>query len=177
MKQVGVGLLDGVDLHGKWPRGGGGNAVTFDHYMAEVPLLDGKCDKSWRERLAGLRNVTVSLGRPDFMLMNNEFGLGKADTYRGSWSRYQKGLAAIEFNMELHISGFDVACMWDNGAGPHCTLCRYLRKRNCGREAGLCCRGCKGSRTTAHFQNCPPQTHTPRTTHHHHASIYSIPHY
>ena len=26
-------------------------------------------------------------------------------------------LAAIEFNMELHIAGFDVACMWDNGDG------------------------------------------------------------
>ena len=40
-------------------------------------------------------------------------------SYTGKWSRYQKGLAAIEFNMELHISGFDVACMWDNGAGHH----------------------------------------------------------
>ena len=114
-----------------------------------------------RDRLAGLRNVTVSLGRPDFMLMNNEFGLGHPQSYHGPWSRYQKGagrgregnkalfsrhfltayngsrplcqdrlgtivraklgaqkeasfcagLAAIEFNMELHIAGFDVACM------------------------------------------------------------------
>jgi hypothetical protein len=130
MKQVGVGLLDGVDLHGKWPQGGGGAAVTFDQYMSEVPLLDHKCKESWRDRQAGLRNVTVSLGRADFMLMNNEFGLGKPGSYRKGWSRYQKGLAAIEFNMELHIAGFDVACMWDNGAGHytpdgvwHCSNC------------------------------------------------------
>jgi len=82
MKQVGVGLLDGVDLHGKWPKGGGGGAVTFEHYLHEVPLLDHKIDESWRERLAGLRNVTVSLGRPDFFLMNSEFGLGKPGTYK-----------------------------------------------------------------------------------------------
>jgi hypothetical protein len=44
-----------------------------------------------RDRLAGLRNVTVSLGRPDFMLMNNEFGLGHPQSYHGPWSRYQKG--------------------------------------------------------------------------------------
>ena len=119
MRQVGVGLLDGVDLHGKWPKGGGGGAVTWDHYMTEVPLLDHKCKESWRARLAGLRNVTLSLGRPDFMLMNNEFGLGKPGSYKGRWNRYQKALAAIEFNMELHIAGFDVACMWDNGAGYH----------------------------------------------------------
>ena len=119
MRQVGVGLLDGVDLHGKWPKGGGGGAVTWEHYMNEVPLLDHKCKESWRDRLAGLRNVTVGLGRPDFMLMNNEFGLGKPGTYKGRWTRYQKALAAIEFNMELHIAGFDVACMWDNGAGYH----------------------------------------------------------
>ena len=74
-------MLDGVDLHGKWPRGGGGGPVTFEHYLSEVPLLDHKCHESWRDRLAGLRNVTVSLGRPDFMLMNNEFGLGKSSTY------------------------------------------------------------------------------------------------
>ena len=36
MKQVGVGLLDGVDLHGKWPQGGGGASVTFEHYLSEV---------------------------------------------------------------------------------------------------------------------------------------------
>ena len=78
MRQVGVDLLDGVDLHGKWPQGGGGASVSFEHYMSEVPLLDSKCKNSWRQRLAGLRNVTVSLGRPDFMLMNLEFGLGYA---------------------------------------------------------------------------------------------------
>ena len=77
----------------------------------QVPLIDHKCHESWRNRLAGLRNVTVSLGRPDFMLMNNEFGLGHPGSYHGAWSRYQKGLALIEFNMELHIAGFDVACM------------------------------------------------------------------
>ena len=200
-------MLDGVDLHGKWPQGGGGAAVTFDHYMSEVPLLDHKvaafalalrwplpclsaglalasrwpctglalafhwpatdferwqCHESWRNRLAGLRNVTVSLGRPDFMvkhprspmtpadllvyagscrlmraswvfqLMNNEFGLGHPSTYHGAWSRYQKGLAAIEFNMELHIAGFDVACMWVATLSRHFVesplcLSRHLR--------------------------------------------------
>ena len=67
----GVGLLDGVDLHGKWPRGGGGAPTTFEHYLSEVPLRDHKIHTTWRERLSELRNVTVSLGRPDFMLMNN----------------------------------------------------------------------------------------------------------
>ena len=117
MKQVGVGLLDGVDLHGKWPRGGGGAAITFEKYLSEVPLLDHKVDETWRDRLKGLRNVSDSLGREDFMLMNNEFGLGHPGSYKGNWSRFQKSLALMEFNMELHIAGFDVACMWDNGAG------------------------------------------------------------
>lgn len=117
MKQVGVGLLDGVDLHGKWPRGGGGSAQSFAKYILEVPLLDHKIDETWRSRLAGLRNVTTTLGRPDFLLMNNEFGVGHSSSFRGNWSRYQMSMALIEFNLELHVAGFDVACMWDNGPG------------------------------------------------------------
>ena len=38
-------MLDGVDLHGKWPRGGGGAVVTFEKYLEEVPLLDHKIGK------------------------------------------------------------------------------------------------------------------------------------
>jgi hypothetical protein len=121
MTQVGVDTLDGVDLHGKWPRGGEvphGDAMTFEHYMNEVPLVDHKIGVTWRQRLKGLREITDSLGRgKDFLLMNNEFGLGKTGTYKGKWSRFQKSLALIEFNLELHIAGFDVACMWDNGDG------------------------------------------------------------
>eukprot|EP01043_Picozoa_sp_COSAG02_P079700 COSAG02_NODE_18576_length_931_cov_1.456731_1_plen_77_part_10 len=50
MTQVGVDTLDGVDLHGKWPRGGEvphGDAMTFEHYMNEVPLVDHKIGVTW----------------------------------------------------------------------------------------------------------------------------------
>jgi hypothetical protein len=128
MTQVGVDLLDGVDLHGKWPKGGkDGPSLTFEQYLNEVPLLDHKCGESWRDRLAGLRNVTTSLGRgADFMLMNNEFGLGKPGRYQGGWTRYQKSLALIEFNLELHIAGFDVACMCDRSPSCCCCCCCCL---------------------------------------------------
>ena len=33
----------------------------------------------------------------------NEFGLGKPGTYKGTWTRFQKSLALIEFNLELHV--------------------------------------------------------------------------
>ena len=101
MRQVGVDLLDGVDLHGKWPQGGGGASVSFEHYMSEVPLLDSKCKNSWRQRLAGLRNVTVSLGRPDFMLMNLEFGLGYASA--AVWdSRVRPPLLHLPVGASVH---------------------------------------------------------------------------
>ena len=117
MEQVGLGTLDGVDLHGKWPRGGGGSAMTVEQYLLEVPLKDHKIATTWRQRLASLRSITVHLNRTDFLLMNNEFGLGHPGSYKGNWSRFQKSLALMEFNLELHVAGFDVACMWDNGAG------------------------------------------------------------
>jgi hypothetical protein len=113
-------VMDGVDIHGKWPHGGPDNSgIPFEQYLAEVPLVDHKCGLglTWRQRIASLRRVSDAFGRPDFLLMNNEFGLGKPGAFKGNWSRFQLSLVAMEFAMELHIGGFDVAAFWDNGDG------------------------------------------------------------
>jgi hypothetical protein len=130
LKQVGPELMDGVDLHGKWPHGGPDKknkgmackrdavlqrvpkgcsvtacakgmqcysvckrdavlqrvpkgcsvttciycsnihylrpdfspGTTFEEYCSEVPLKDHKCGETWRERIAGLRNVSNAHG-------------------------------------------------------------------------------------------------------------------
>lgn len=79
--------------------------------------MEHKSKQTWREKLLDLRATTKSLGKPDFLLMNNEYGLGKASAFAGNWSRFDKGLVAVELALEMYQSGYDIACFWDNGDG------------------------------------------------------------
>lgn len=48
-----------------------------------MPLLEHKSKQSWREKLRLLRAAAAEAGRPDLMLANNEYGLGKASSFEG----------------------------------------------------------------------------------------------
>ena len=113
--------MDGAEFHGKWPYGGqpkGLGAFSVQDYLNEVPLIDHKEGVTWREKLTALRQTTAQLGRPGFLLANNEYGLGKnTDFTTGDWTRFTKGLVAVEFALEMYVAGYDIACFWDNGDG------------------------------------------------------------
>lgn len=64
-----------------------------------------------------MRKAAAAAGQPDFLLANNEYGLGKPSNMVG-FNRFTKGLVNIEFAMELYIGGYDMAALWDNGCGP-----------------------------------------------------------
>jgi hypothetical protein len=98
-------VMDGAEFHGKWPYGGSPPhmpAFTFQDYLEEVPLVEHKSKQTWRQKLSDLRATTKALGRPDFLLMNNEYGLGKESVFAGNWSRFDKGLVAIELALEMY---------------------------------------------------------------------------
>eukprot|EP01048_Picozoa_sp_COSAG05_P021490 COSAG05_NODE_3970_length_1744_cov_4.354407_1_plen_495_part_10 len=119
--------LDGAEFHGKWPYGGTPQnmpSFTFEDYLEEVPLMEHKSKQTWRQKIADLRATTKALGRPEFLLMNNEYGLAgksveKGDRFAGKWTRYDKSLVAVELALEMYQSGYDIACFWDNGDGVH----------------------------------------------------------
>ena len=113
-------VMDGAEFHGKWPYGGSPPHLptfTFQDYLQEVPLLEHKSKQTWRQKLSDLRATTKALGRPEFLLMNNEYGLGKGSVFAGNWSRFEKGLVVVELALEMYQSGYDIACFWDNGDG------------------------------------------------------------
>jgi len=110
--------IDGVEFHGKWPVGGKPNLPprSYEQWLEEVPLMDHKNrggKMTWRARLAELRSMAGTIGRPDLMLANNEYGIGK-DEYAVGFNKYTKSLLAVEFAMEMYIGGFDMAAFWDN---------------------------------------------------------------
>lgn len=115
--------MDGAEFHGKWPYGGKPpHMPTFsvENYLDEVPLIEHKSGQTWREKIAALRLTTKQLGRPGFMLANNEYGLGAAGasgSFTGNWTRYLKGLVAVELALEMYTAGYDIACFWDTGDG------------------------------------------------------------
>lgn len=41
-------------------------------------------------------------GRPEFLLMNNEYGLGK-ETSLVNFTRFSKSLVAVEFALEMYV--------------------------------------------------------------------------
>ena len=117
-------LMDGAEFHGKWPYGGnpkGFQPPTFSQFLNEVPLMEHKSGQSWREKIQGLRAAAVAAGRPEFLLANNEFGLGKPNLFTDpGFTRFTKGLIIVEFALEMYASGYDLAAFWDNGDGATC---------------------------------------------------------
>jgi len=116
-------VMDGAEFHGKWPYGGKPKlkAFTVQDWMAEVPLIEHKSNETWRDKLKNLRAAARAAGRPELLLANNEFGLGKPSSAfsdeDGAWNKYLKSLVAVEFALEMYISGYDIAVFWDNGDG------------------------------------------------------------
>lgn len=63
--------------------------------------MEHKSGQTWRDKIAGLRAAAKEAGRPDLMLANNEFGLGKPAALVG-FNRFTKGLVNVEFALEMY---------------------------------------------------------------------------
>lgn len=63
-----------------------------------------------------MRAAAKAAGHPNFLLANNEYGLGKESNFV-NFSRFDKGMVNIEFAMEMYIGGYDMAALWDNSDG------------------------------------------------------------
>ena len=127
---------DGYEFHGKWPFGGDPNPSpplgTYANWLTEVPLRDYKSGddpplpetdpnnwgKTWRQKIAELREAAIQAGYPDLMLANNEYGWGKNNNFSG-FNKFTMGLLQIDFLQEHFISGYAMTCFWANirGAG------------------------------------------------------------
>jgi hypothetical protein len=93
----------------------GALACRVVHY-AQVPLVEHKSKSTWRAKIAGLRAAAAEAGRPELLLANNEYGLGKPAALTG-FTRFGKGMVAAEFALEMFVGGYDMAAFWDNGDG------------------------------------------------------------
>lgn len=118
-------VVDVAEFHGKWPFGGAPSSIdakgecpcafTTSEWLNEVPLVEHKTGKTWRDRHAEVRAKADSMGRPDLLIANNEFGLGKSANL-ADFNRFTKSLVNVELAMEMFIAGFDMAVFWDNAA-------------------------------------------------------------
>lgn len=124
------GTADGFETHGKWPYGGdppGLEPGTFDEWRREHPLRDRKNfdrkagGRVWREAADFYREIARQAGRPDLLIANNEYGLGKEENLRG-FDRYSRGLLLTDFLSELLIGNWDRTAFWSTvlpGASDH----------------------------------------------------------
>ena len=65
-----------------------------------MPLVEHKSKQSWRAKIAGLRQAATEAGRPELLLANNEYSLGKAAVFL-------KSLIVVELALEMYNSGYD----------------------------------------------------------------------
>ena len=124
------GTADGFETHGKWPYGGDPSGLgpgTFDEWRREHPLRDRKNferktgGRVWREAADVYREIARRAGRPDLLIANNEYGLGKERNLRG-FDRYSRGLLLTDFLSELLIGNWDRTAFWSTvlpGASEH----------------------------------------------------------
>lgn len=124
------GTADGFETHGKWPYGGdppGLGPGAFDEWRREHPLRDRKNferktgGRVWREAADVYRQIARRAGRPDLLIANNEYGLGKERNLRG-FDRYSRGLLLTDFLSELLIGNWDRTAFWSTvlpGASEH----------------------------------------------------------
>jgi hypothetical protein len=112
--------MDGAEFHGKWPHGGKVTTVfSVDDWLSEVPLVEHKTKQTWREKVTGLRAAAKAAGRADLLLANNEYGLGKPPSFGSDFDRFTKSMVVVEFALEMHVGGYDMASFWDNSDGGH----------------------------------------------------------
>merc|ERR1719506_287843 len=112
--------VDGAEFHGKWPYGGKPHLPpgTYAEWLKEVPLVERKSKQTWRAKIEGLRKAAKEAGRPELLLANNEYGLGKPASLVG-FNRFTKSMVSVEFALEMYVAGYDVAAFWDNSDGGH----------------------------------------------------------
>jgi len=89
---------------------------TYDEWLREVPLVERKSKQTWRAKIEELRQAAREAGRPELLLANNEYGLGKPSQLVG-FNRFTKSMVVTEFALEMYASGYDVAAFWDNSDG------------------------------------------------------------
>lgn len=97
-------------LAGKWPYGGSPSwlpAFSYQDWLTEVPLLEHKSKQTWRSKIKELRAAAVEVGRPEFLLANNEYGLGKATAFAtsptgGNFTRFSKSMVCRTPRCSVH---------------------------------------------------------------------------
>lgn len=116
------GMADGYETHGKWPYGGDPPGLvpgTFKEWQIEHPLRDRKNHdraaggRVWRQAADSYRQVAREAGRPDLLIANNEYGLGKPKNVAG-FDRYAKGLLLTDLLSDLLIGNWDRTAFWSN---------------------------------------------------------------
>ena len=114
------GTSDGLETHGKWPYGGdpkGYEPGTLDQWRKEVPLRDRKnYNRAWRHAANTYRNAAALKGRKNYLIANNEYGIGKEQNIKG-FDRYTYGLLMTDMLQEHFLGNWDMTCFWDNVRG------------------------------------------------------------
>jgi hypothetical protein len=122
------GSADGLETHGKWPYGGDPVLAngTFAEWTVEVPLLDRKNSRAWRDAANSYRATAKSLGRPGLLISNNEYGMGKSKNYDG-FDQYSKGLLLTDMMQEFVLGNWYTAAYWSNlrGTSPEDALINH----------------------------------------------------
>jgi hypothetical protein len=114
------GTSDGLETHGKWPYGGdpkGYEPGTLGQWLKEVPLRDRKnYNRAWRHAANTYRNAAALKGRKNYLIANNEYGIGKEQNIKG-FDRYTYGLLMTDMLQEHFLGNWDMTCFWDNVRG------------------------------------------------------------
>ena len=116
------GTSDGLETHGKWPYDGGDpdgyEHGTFDEWLKEVPLREKRkhYNRAWRDAADTYRKAAALNGRKNYLIANNEYGIGKGENIKG-FDRYTYGLLMTDMLHEHFLGNWDMACFWDNVRG------------------------------------------------------------
>jgi len=114
------GTSDGLETHGKWPYGGdpkGYAPGNYHEWLTEVPLRDRKNrNRKWRYAAATYRKIAAKYGRKNYLIANNEYGIGKGKNIEG-FNRYGLGLLMTDLLQEHFLGNWDMTCFWDTIRG------------------------------------------------------------
>ena len=114
------GTSDGLETHGKWPYGGNPGRYepgTVDGWLEEIPLRDKKNNnRAWRLAADEYRGAAAAMGRKNYLVANNEYGIGKSKNIRG-FNRYTYGLLMTDMLQEHLLGNWFMTCFWDNIRG------------------------------------------------------------
>ena len=114
------GASDGLETHGKWPYGGEPKDLeprTFQQWLTETPFRDQKNrNREWRTAAGIYRAIAEKCGRTNYLIANNEYGIGKGRNIKG-FDRYGYGLLMTDMLQEHFLGNWDMTCFWDNIRG------------------------------------------------------------